>query len=107
MTLRMWTQALREARDAWQEQAEALAGPHKNLADAEADLLGPTVAPHATSFFEAWQRQVKALRERADAHAGSLSAAMYDFVLTDTESVDRTQQLLSWEDRNTPPMGPA
>ena len=29
---------------------------------------------------------------------------MFDFLVTDQESVQETQQLLMWHDRNTPPV---
>lgn len=104
MTLRMWTAALREARDAWDEQAEALAGPRKNLLQAESSLLGSRVGPAAEAFLSTWEQQVDRLRQDAAGHADALAQTMYDVLVTDAETVERTQQLLMWEDRNTPPV---
>lgn len=106
MTLRVWTQALRQARDGWDEQSEALAGPRKNLLQADPSLLGSRVGPAATTFLDTWQEQVGHLRREAAGHADSLAQAMYDFLITDAETVERTQQLLMWEDHTTPPVSP-
>ena len=104
MTLRVWTQALRHARDAWDEQSEALAGPRKNLLQAEPSMLGSRVGPAATTFLDTWEKQVDRLRQDAAGHSDALAQTMYDFLITDAETVDRTQQLLMWEDRATPPV---
>ena len=37
-------------------------------------------------------------------HSDSLAQTMYDFLVTDQESVQETQQLLMWQDRSTPPV---
>lgn len=104
MTLRVWTQALRHARDAWDEQSEALAGPRKNLLQAQPSLLGSRVGPVATTFLDTWEQQVDRLRQDAAGHSDALAQATYDFLITDTEAVERTQRLLMWEDRATPPV---
>lgn len=104
MTLVMWTHVLRRARDAWEEQSEALAGPRKNLLQAEPSLLGSRVGPAATAFLDTWAKQVDRLRQDAAGHSDALAQTMYDFLITDAEAVESTQQLLLWEDRDTTPV---
>ncbi|WP_210651701.1 hypothetical protein [Nocardioides sp. SYSU D00065] len=104
MTLQMWTATLAKARDAWEEQAEALDGPRKNLAQADPALLGDAVQGAADAFLTTWEQRVLALRERASGHADALAQTMYDLLVTDQASVRATQDLLLWEDRDTPPV---
>ncbi len=40
----------------------------------------------------------------ASGHSDSLAQTMFDFLVTDQESVQETQQLLMWQDRNTMPV---
>ena len=104
MTLQMWTATLGAARDAWEQQAEGLDGPRKNLAQADPTLLGDAVQGAAEAFLATWEQRTLALRDRASGHADSLAQTMYDFLLTDGESVQSTQQLLMWQDRDTLPV---
>lgn len=105
MTIQVWTSTLRAASDAWQERADELNSPRKNLAQADASLLGPRVAPAATAFLDTWERRVQELRQRAANHSDALVQTMYDFAISDAESVERTHELLMWGDRNTLPVG--
>ena len=104
MTIQMWTATLHKARTAWEDQAEGLNGPRKNLAQADPALLGDAVQGAADAFLTTWEQRTLALRDQASAHADALAQTMYDFLVTDAESVEATQQLLMWEDRNTPPV---
>ena len=104
MTLQMWTAALAQARDEWEEAGEGLNGPRKNLAQATPSLLGDRVGPTAEAFLTTWEQRVLVLRDRASGHSDSLAQTMYDVLLTDQESVQSTQQLLMWQDRATPPV---
>ena len=104
MTIQMWTATLAKARTAWEEQSEGLNGPRKNLAQADPALLGEAVQGAADAFLSTWEQRTLVLRDQASAHADSLAQTMYDFLLTDQESVQATQQLLSWEDRGTVPV---
>ncbi|MDZ5661648.1 hypothetical protein SFC79_07740 [Nocardioides sp. S-58] len=104
MTLQMWTATLARARTAWEEQSEGLDGPRKNLAQADPALLGPAVQGAADAFLTTWEQRVLALRDRASGHADALAQTMYDLLLTDQESVQATQGLLLWEDRDTQPV---
>ena len=104
MTIQMWTATLRKARTAWEEQSEGLNGPRKNLAQAEPTLLGDAVRGAADAFLTTWEQRTLALRDQASEHADALAQTMYDFLVTDTESVEATQQLLLWEDRGTSPV---
>ena len=104
MTLQMWTATLAKARTAWEEQSEGLNGPRKNLAQADPALLGDAVQGAADAFLTTWEQRTLVLRDQASGHADSLAQTMYDFLLTDAESVQATQQLLLWEDRGTLPV---
>lgn len=104
MTLQMWTATLQRARTAWEDQAEGLDGPRKNLAQADPALLGDAVQGAADTFLTTWERRVRVLRDQASGHADALAQSMYDFLLTDQDSVQATQQLLLWEDRGTTPV---
>ncbi|MBS2938558.1 hypothetical protein KDN32_12480 [Nocardioides sp. J2M5] len=104
MTLQVWTATLAQARTAWEEQSEALDGPRKNLVQADSALLGDVVGPAAEAFLTTWEQRTKVLRDQASAHADALAASMYDFLVTDRESVQATQQLLMWSDRDTQPI---
>ena len=104
MTVQMWTATLASARTAWEEQSEGLDGPRKNLAQADPALLGPAVQGAAAAFLTTWEQRTRVLRDQASGHADALAQTMYDFLLTDGESVQATQRLLSWEDRDTLPV---
>ena len=104
MTLQMWTATLARARSAWEEQSEGLNGPRKNLAQADPALLGDAVQAAADAFLTTWEQRTLVLRDLASGHADSLAQTMYDFLATDQESVQATQQLLLWEDRDTVPV---
>ena len=104
MTIQMWTAALATARDGWENAAEGLNGPRKNLTQATPALLGDRVGPAADAFLTTWERRVLVLRDLASGHSDSLAQTMFDFLVTDQESVQETQQLLMWQDRNTPPV---
>ena len=107
MTIQMWTAALARSRDEWEEASEGLNGPRKNLTQADPALLGDRVGPAADAFLTTWEQRVLVLRDLAAGHSDSLAQAMYDFLGTDQESVRSTQQLLMWDDRNTPPVSAA
>jgi hypothetical protein len=104
MTLQMWTATLARARTAWEDQSEGLDGPRKNLAQADPALLGDAVQAAAEAFLTTWEQRTLALRDQASGHADALAQTMYDFLVTDQESVQATQQLLLWEDRDTVPV---
>lgn len=103
MTVQMWTAALAKARDAWDEQAEGLDGPRKNLAQADPALLGDVVRGAADAFLMTWEQRTVALRDRASQHADALAQTAWDFLVTDRESTQATQQLLMWDDRTAVP----
>lgn len=104
MTIQMWTATLSSARTAWEEQSEGLNGPRKNLAQADPALLGDAVQGAADAFLTTWEQRVATLRDQASGHADSLAQTMYDFLVTDAESVEATQNLLMWADRDTLPV---
>lgn len=104
MTIQMWQSALAKARNEWEDAAEGLSGPRKNLTQATPSLLGDRVGPAADAFLTTWEQRVLVLRDLASNHSDSLAQTMFDFLATDQESVQETQQLLMWQDRNTPPV---
>jgi hypothetical protein len=104
MTIQMWTATLQKSRTAWDEQSEGLNGPRKNLAQADPALLGDAVQGAADAFLTTWEQRTLVLRDQASGHADALAQTMYDFLVTDGESVEATQQLLLWEDRDTLPV---
>jgi hypothetical protein len=104
MTLQVWSAAVRRAATGWRDQSERLDGPRRNLGQADTGLLGSRVGPVAATFLTTWEERVTALGDRAERHADALDAAALDFLLADTESVARTQELLLWGDRDTPPL---
>jgi hypothetical protein len=106
MTLQMWTATLAEARTAWEEQSEGLNGPRKNLAQADPALLGDAVRGAADAFLTTWEQRTLVLRDQASGHSDALAQTMYDFLVTDQDSVRATQQLLMWDDRDTMPVEP-
>lgn len=106
MTIQVWTAVLLRAQQAWEDQSEALTGPMNNLAQADCNLLGRAVGPAARAFLDTWEERVARLRRDASAHADALAMTMYDFARADAESVQQTQDLLLWSDRDTPPVGP-
>lgn len=97
------TVALRRASQQWQEQSECLDGSRKNLAQARPELLGERVGAAAAAFLTLWERRVLDLREAAAGHRDALDQAMLDLLVSDQESVQRTQRLLMWSDRDTDP----
>ena len=105
MTIQVWTAAIQTARTAWEDQSEALDGPYRNLAQANASLLGSRVGPVADAFLATWEQRVRGLGREASAHADALAGTLYDFLATDAESVQRTQDLLLWSDRGSLPAG--
>ena len=104
MTIQMWTATLARARTAWEEQSEGLNGPRKNLAQADPALLGDAVQGAADAFLTTWEQRVLVLRDQASGHADSLAQTTYDFLVADQESIQATQNLLMWEDRDTLPV---
>ena len=103
MTIRMWTEAMTRAQVAWEDQADALHGPFRNLAQAEPELLGSRVGPVAATFLTTWEARVDGLRREAAAHADALAGAAYDFASADAGTVEAVQDLLLWSDRDSQP----
>ena len=103
MTIQMWTATLAKARTAWEDQSEALNGPRKNLVQADPALLGDAVQGAADAFLTTWEQRTQVLRGQATNHADALAQTMFDLLVTDQESVQATQSLLLWDDRDTPP----
>ena len=99
MTLQMWTATLQRARTAWEDQAEGLDGPRKNLAQADPALLGDAVQAAADAFLTTWEQRTIALRDQASGHADALAQTMYDFLLTDQQASTDLRDLVPWADR--------
>jgi len=59
--------------------------------DAGHSIFGPTVAPAAQRFLEAWRSELTAVIEAAGYLARSLDAAAFAYDLADQQSSDRLQ----------------
>lgn len=103
MTIQMWTTVMVAAKDAWEDQSEALDAPFRNLAQADPNLLGSRVGPAATAFLATWEARVDTLRRAASGHADALVGAMYDLRSADADNVQAIQDLLMWSDHDTEP----
>lgn len=101
MTTQVRTSAIHAARTAWEDRSEALEGPYRNLAQADAALLGSRVGPVAAAFLVTWEQRVRRLGREASRHSDALAAAVHDFLRSDAESLQRTQDLLLWSDRDS------
>lgn len=108
MTVQVWHQKLRDAAQGWEDQSDDLYGAGKSLASAadNVGLLGSRVSSVATSFITTWGDAVAALRTQADQHSTSLTETSTEFLVSDKDTVDAMQRLLSWEDRDTVPVAP-
>lgn len=105
MTLHVYLGALRDAAQAWEDQGEVVRGGRKSLGEVDAALLGSRVRPAAQVFIDAWMKEVKRLEDAAGDHADALRDASLLFQHTDQDVVERSQQLMTWTDRDVSPTG--
>ena len=105
MTLHVYLRALRDAAQAWEDQGEVVRGGRKSLGEVDASLLGARVQPAAQAFIDAWMKEVKRLEDAAGNHADALRDASLLFQHTDQDVIERSQQLMTWTDRDVSPVG--
>ena len=105
MTLYVYLAALQTSAQAWEDASETVRGASKSLADIDASLLGDRVAGAAKTFIDTWMAEIKRLQTTASDHGDALreTALLYD--RADTDTVERSQQLMVWTERNASPTG--
>lgn len=103
MSLYVYLEALRSSAQAWEDQGEVARGGRKSLGDVDASLLGARVRPAAQAFIDAWEKEIKRLEDAAGNHAEALRDAGLLFQQSDQDVVARSQQLMTWTDRNVSP----
>jgi hypothetical protein len=107
MTLYVYLEALRTSAQAWEDQRDVVRGGRKSLGEVDASLLGARVQPAAQAFIDAWEKEIKRLEDAAGNHAEALRDAGLLFQQSDQDVVERSQQLMTWTDRNvSPTVGP-
>lgn len=105
MSLYVYLEALSRSAQSWQDQGEVVRGGRKSLDEVDASLLGARVQPAAQAFIDAWMTEVKRLEDAAGDHADALRDASFLFQHSDQDVVERSQQLMSWTDRDLSPTG--
>lgn len=107
MSLYVYLEALHSSARAWEDQGEVVRGGRKSLGDVDASLLGARVRPVAQAFIDAWEKEIKRLEDAAGNHAEALRDASLLFQQSDQDVVERSQQLMTWTDRDaSPTVGP-
>ncbi len=107
MSLYVYLEALSRSAQSWEDQGEAVRGGRKSLGEVDASLLGARVQPAAQAFIDTWMQEIKRLEDAAADHAQALLDASLLFAQADQDVVERSQQLMSWTDRNvSPTVGP-
>jgi hypothetical protein len=103
VSLFVYLAALETSARAWEDASETVRGASKSLADVDANLLGDRVAGAAKTFIDTWMTEIKRLQSVASDHGDALreTALLYD--QADTDTVERSQQLLVWTERDTSP----
>jgi hypothetical protein len=107
VSLHVHLAALSRSARSWEDQGDVVRGGRKSLGEVDASLLGARVRPAAQAFIDAWMTEVKRLEDAAGDHADALRDASQLFRQSDQDALGRSQQLMSWTDRNvSPPVGP-
>lgn len=105
MTLYVYLAALDQAALAWEDTSETVRGARKSLADVDATLLGPRVATAAQTFLDTWLGEMKTLQTSASDHGDALREAALLIHQADADVLERSQQLMMWDDRDLSPNG--
>lgn len=103
MSLQVYLAALARSAQGWEDQGEVVRGGRKSLGEVDASLLGSRVQPAAQAFIDAWMTEIKRLEDAAVDHGEALRDASLLFLQSDQDVVERSQQLMSWTDRNVSP----
>ncbi len=106
MTLQVWNHKLRSAAAEREDRGDDLHGASKTISAADTTLLGSRVAGVAKTFLTNWGDEIESLRVRANLNSSELSDTASEFGISDKDTVEAMQRLLSWEDRDTTPVQP-
>lgn len=106
MTVQVWFARLRDAAEVWDDGREGLTGAATSLTDAPVALLGSRVEPHAKAFVDTWAAELRRLSAAADQHATALRDSATMFSRADQLSVQESQELLPWVERDATPGHP-
>jgi hypothetical protein len=107
VSLYVYLEALRRSAESWDDQGAVVRGARKSLGEVDASLLGARVQPAAQAFIDAWMTEIKRLEDAAGDHADALRDASLLFQRSDQDAVERSQELMSWTDREvSPTVGP-
>lgn len=103
MSLHVYLAALARAAQGWEDQGQVVRGGRKSLGDVDASQLGSRVQPAAQAFIDTWMTEIKRLEDAAVDHSEALRDASLLFQQSDQDVVERSQQLMTWTDRNVSP----
>lgn len=103
MSIQVWCSRLRAAALVWDDGHEQLTGAVTSLSQAPTQLLGSRVEPHARAFVDTWAAELCRLAAAADDHAGALRGSATLFATADQLSVQESQALLPWPERDATP----
>jgi len=105
VSLYVYLAALNESAQAWEDASETVRGSRKSLSDVDGSLLGQRVQSYAQVFIDSWMTEIKRLQTLASDHGDSLREAALLFDHSDRDAVERSQQLMTWTDRDVSPTG--
>lgn len=91
--------ALNESARAWEDTSDTVRGSRKSLADVDASLLGDRVSPYAQVFIDTWMTEIQRLETTAVDHGEALRDAATLYAQADSDVVERSRQLMVWDDR--------
>lgn len=106
MTVQVWFARLRQAADVWDDSGERLTDAGTSLSQAQLETLGSRVEPHAKAFLDTWSAELRRLAAAADEHAAALRDSATLFSIADRLSVQESQELLPWVERDATPGAP-
>lgn len=107
MSIAVWFAALKRASEGWDAQAEDLHGARNSLLGVDTSLLGTRVAPHAQAFLDTWTAELKSVGTEAEDNSTALLDVKAQWSGVDRATVEATQALLPWTDRDLTPTGEA
>lgn len=105
MSISVWFKTLASTSKAWDAQAEDLHGSRNSLLGADTSALGSRVAPVAKEFQETWLAELESAEADAEDYAATLIQVKAQWAFVDQATVEATQKLLGWSDRDTEPFG--
>lgn len=104
MSLRVDPAALAMSAQAWEDTSETVRGARKSLSDVSASVLGDRVEKSAQAFLDTWMDEISRLQTTAADHGDALREVSLLYAQSDSDVVDRIEQLLVWTDRNVSPV---